>query len=119
MFPQVTTMQHGAHEQTVRIGDQFAVLRHPYRRRILAELADHDPLTETELNPVTLASHEMEPKHAALQLHHSHLPMLSEYGFIDWNRETGDVRRGPKFVEIQPLLQLLEEHQVELPVDWP
>jgi hypothetical protein len=43
------------------------------------------------------------------------LPMLAEAGFIDWVRESGEIRRGPNFEELRPFLELIEAHQDELP----
>jgi len=50
---------------------------------------------------------------------HDHLPKLESAGYIEWNRLTGQIARGPQFREIVPLLELLEEHADELPTDWP
>ncbi len=51
-------------------------------------------------------------------MQHVHLPKLEEYGFIEWDRDSHEVRKGPKFNEIQPLLELLVSHSDELPDDW-
>ncbi|MEF8936798.1 DUF7344 domain-containing protein [Halovenus amylolytica] len=50
---------------------------------------------------------------------HNHLPKLEEAGYIEWDRESGTIERGPEFDEIEPLLELIEEHSDELPYDWP
>ncbi|WP_254544885.1 transcriptional regulator [Halomarina pelagica] len=47
-----------------------------------------------------------------------HLPKLADYGFIEWDRNTHEVMKGPKFDEIRPLLELLEAHEDKLPADW-
>lgn len=54
-----------------------------------------------------------------LQLRHTHLPKLTEWGFIEWNQDTGEIAAGPRFDEIEPLLDLIERHADELPADWP
>ncbi|WP_245180854.1 hypothetical protein [Haloarcula amylovorans] len=54
-----------------------------------------------------------------LQLIHTHLPKLAEAGYIEWNRETDEVSKGPRYDEIEPLLNLLETHADELPPNWP
>lgn len=33
-----------------------------------------------------------------------HLPMLDAADFIDWNPETGEISKGERFEEIEPLL---------------
>lgn len=50
---------------------------------------------------------------------HNHLPKLEEAGYIEWDRESGTIEKGPEFDEIEPLLELIEEHSDELPQDWP
>ena len=50
---------------------------------------------------------------------HNHLPKLEEAGYIEWDRESGTIEKGPEFDEIEPLLELIEEHSEELPQDWP
>lgn len=42
-------------------------------------------------------------------------PMLAEAVFIDWDRESGEIRRGPNFEELRPLLESIVAHQDELP----
>lgn len=54
-----------------------------------------------------------------LRLVHTHLPRLEENGYIEWDRETGTISKGPQFEEIEPLLELIETHADELPPGWP
>lgn len=54
-----------------------------------------------------------------LELEHNHLPRLTEAGYVEWDRETGELSRGQNFEEIAPILTLLEDHADELPSDWP
>jgi len=53
------------------------------------------------------------------ELEHNHLPRLTEAGYVEWDRETGELSKGPNFDEIGPVLTLLEDHAGELPADWP
>lgn len=48
----------------------------------------------------------------------NHLPKLEEAGYIEWDRDTGEISKGPRFDEIKPLLELIENHADELPDDW-
>jgi len=52
-------------------------------------------------------------------LTHSHLPKLADAGYIEWDQDTGEVSRGPRFEEIEPLLELIQNHADELPPGWP
>jgi len=49
---------------------------------------------------------------------HIHLPKLEEYGFIDWDRNSNEVSKGANFEEIRPLLEMLADHEDELPEEW-
>lgn len=58
-------------------------------------------------------------KETKAALVHTHLPKLAEAGYIEWDRESGTIEKGPAFDEIEPLLELIEENAEELPRDWP
>ena len=42
------------------------------------------------------------------ELHQTHLPLLEEAGFIEWDRETEMVSKGPRFDEILAILDSME-----------
>lgn len=103
------------------LSELFEMLSHAYRRRILTAVGRANPHDEDDLPSETSPGEDDEAALALLrqQLYHVHLPKLDDAGFIDWNRETGIIRRGPRFEEIEPLLRLMNEHRDELPVNWP
>jgi len=37
---------------------------------------------------------------------------------LEWDRRNHEVVKGPNFEAIRPLLELLDDHQDELPEDW-
>ena len=97
----------------------LTVLENQYRRRVLVALLEHNPQDANDLkNPSDseLADEDLE----TLRIHmtHTHLPKLEESGFIEWDRDTNSIRKGPKFDEIRPLLELMQNHADELPDDW-
>ncbi|WP_419894496.1 DUF7344 domain-containing protein [Natrinema thermotolerans] len=47
----------------------------------------------------------------AVSMHHTHLPKLAEYGFIEWYQDDDLVVQGSCFDEISPHLRLLAEQQ--------
>ena len=97
----------------------FDVLRHPYRRRILQLVSEHNPRDEDEFSVEDLATEDDDLELLTTELYHAHLPKLAESGYIEWDEDTRTIRRGPNFDEIAPLLRLMIEHQDELPDGWP
>lgn len=54
----------------------------------------------------------------AVAMRHTHLPKLADQGLVEWDRESDEVQRGPNFVAIRPMLELLDGHADELPEGW-
>lgn len=52
------------------------------------------------------------------ELTHTNLPKFADMGFIDWDRESGELSTGPNWNEIATLLRLMQEHRDELPDEW-
>ena len=96
----------------------FASLSHPYRRRILALLAEANPRTEDELTRDGPVFDAADPERAAVDVFHVHLPKVAEAGYVSWDRDAGVVERGPRFEDVAPALRLLDDHRDELPGDW-
>lgn len=97
------------------IGRIFENLSHRYRRLILILLKQG--AVETQADVMTRSGNEREE--SEIPLIHNHLPRLDEAGYIDWDRDTGAISKGPRFNEVEPLLTLIETHADELPPDWP
>lgn len=103
-------------EETVARDELFDTLSHLRRRRILTRLRDHDSHDENEFDQ---RAPGISTESLALELFHYHLLKLTEAGFIYWNRERGVVRRGPRFHEISPLIDLVVEDRDALPAGRP
>lgn len=98
-----------------KINQIFDILSKRRRRLILLMLNNEEVGNETDL----MVRGESDGEPAQTELVHNHLPKLAEAGYIEWNRETGDISKGPHFDEIAPLLELMENHADELPPGWP
>jgi hypothetical protein len=87
------------------------------RRKLLVALLEHNPQDDT---PIVVSDDESERESLKMvvEMEHMHLPKLAEYDFIEWDRENGEVKKGAKFDEIRPLLELLSRHEDELPEGW-
>ena len=113
------TNTHGSPTKSPPTLDQlFKMFCHPARRRILHTLAQDNPRDEDGFESEYFASDE-KIEVFKRELYHNHLPKLNEAGFIDWDRETDTITRGPRFEDIQPLVTLMANHQDELPEGWP
>ncbi|GAB3667462.1 DUF7344 domain-containing protein [Halopiger thermotolerans] len=93
----------------------FDALTAVQRRRLLFALLDHNPQQVEELSGVPWSIPESEADMMAK--HHLHLPKLDADGFIDWDRDEQVVTKGPRFEEIEPLLEYLDSHREELPIE--
>lgn len=104
-------------ERETALDDMLDAVADIQRRKLLVALLDHNPQDDS---PAILAdaADETDAFERIVQMEHVHLPKLAEYGFIDWNEEGDKVSKGPNFDEIRPLLELLLDHEDELPEDW-
>ena len=93
----------------------FDILSVRYRRLILLSLKESGVKTESDL----LIRSMHDPEEIEIALNHQHLPKLEDAGYIEWDRESGKISKGPRFDEIEPILTLIENHADELPPDWP
>jgi predicted transcriptional regulator len=103
--------------ETISFDEMVDALAAFQRRSLLVALVEHNPQDDT---PVVIADSERESDavERLVSMQHVHLPKLADYGFIEWNKETHEVVKGPNFDEIRPLLELLVDHEDELPADW-
>ncbi|MDG5778162.1 transcriptional regulator [Haloarculaceae archaeon H-GB2-1] len=98
--------------------DIFDALANVHRRRLLVALLGHNPQQDTVRTPEDAHGGEKAVETLQKELYHTHLPKLEQAGFISWDQETREVRKGPRFDEIRPLLELMRDHADELPNDW-
>ena len=93
-----------------RLDELLGVLDHEYRRRILLALAD----SGDRAPPVrpSMADGD-EPDVLELELRHVHFPKLEAAGLVEWDRERDALSRGPRFDEVEPVLDALEAAKSE------
>ncbi|WP_348607918.1 hypothetical protein [Halobaculum rarum] len=78
------------------------------RRVVLMTLLD-----TTETSTATLEL-QLNHENARIHLYHSQLPRLADAGYIEWDDDTDTISKGPKFPEVEPLVQLLKEYNTAL-----
>lgn len=108
-------------EQTPDVGVSAArfdrmleALANRQRRTILVMLQRGETVSESGLHVRDASAAER----VASSVRQRHLPKLADAGFIEWDRESGDVAKGPRYGEIEPVLELMETHADELPPGW-
>nr|WP_225307792.1 MULTISPECIES: hypothetical protein [unclassified Haloarcula] len=84
------------------------------RRMILFMLKQSSPRPIVDFLPRSAGARNTET-----ELRHDDLPRLASLAYIDWDRAADEVSRGQRFDEIEPMLELFENHADELPDDWP
>lgn len=87
------------------LDDALYCLANETRRWVLAELRTAGPGQGVDQD--ALATGERRP--SAVKLYHVHLPKLDDMGLVEWNRQAGEVHRGPQFREAEALLEAVEE----------
>jgi hypothetical protein len=101
------------------LDDALDALAHRQRRRLLLALRESNP---QDYGPTASQTDggddEDDGLDVLVEMHHVHLPKLEDYGFIEWDREADEVRKGPRFETVDPLLELLDDHREELPSNW-
>jgi hypothetical protein len=94
-----------------RLDELLGVLDHEYRRRILLALADSGAESTPPVSPSAASGDE--PDVLELELRHVHFPKLEAVGLVEWDRERDALSRGPRFEEVESLLDALEAHASE------
>jgi hypothetical protein len=102
-----------------RWDDILDALADPYRRQLLVAMVEKNPQQDDDVDPLNTVNHaEVDTEALRTKLVHQHLPKLDQLGFIEWDRETGDISKGPDWEEVAPLLRLIQEHRHDLPDGW-
>ena len=95
----------------------FDTLSHPLRRRVL--MFAYRNATRDDGLPVERIEIEGDDvEQLANELHHIHLPKLDDGGYIEWDRDSNSIRRGPAFDDVESLLRLMDDNQDELLEEW-
>lgn len=85
----------------------------------MVALLAHNPQDDDDLQfPDDVTIPATESAVLETEMVHRHLPKLVDMGFIEWDRDTNEIATGPRFDEIRPLLELMDDHQHELPEAW-
>mgnify|MGYP006299749055 CR=1 FL=1 len=98
------------------LGRALDSLSDPYRRQLLVALIHDNPHNDSDTDPMDLVGDRAEDAEVLRSMMvHSHLPMLDERAYIEWDRETNSIRTGQNWTEIESVLRILGDHRDELP----
>jgi predicted transcriptional regulator len=111
----IVNEQTGEGEDTAAIQEGsldtfFEILANTYRRQLLFSLLEHDRLDD-DYSPTSadVTSSDDQESQRSIQMIHTHLPKLDDADIIEWNQDNQTVRKGSRFDEIRPLVQMLRE----------
>ncbi|WP_436924071.1 DUF7344 domain-containing protein [Halosimplex amylolyticum] len=105
-----------ASEMIERWNHAFRALTAEPRRQIVVALMEAPPGRQLSLPEAANPPYQLrDPEDLYVDLVHTHLPMLAERGFVEWEREPLTVERGPAFEEVQIVFEALHAHASELP----
>lgn len=86
------------------------------RRMIISSLLDEPEERRLPLPDAAESPNQSEDTETLrVQLHHHHLPLLAEAGYICWEKEPFVVQRGPRFNELGYILELVADSIDEIP----
>lgn len=88
-----------------------------HRRELLAALMEENGQPIQTPEDVQLGREPLDD--LQIELYHNHLPRLEEAGFIEWEKDRDVVTKGPKFGQLEPVLELFAENAEDFPVTWP
>lgn len=105
--------ENGIVEQRDRI---FDALSASPRRRLLVSLLESQSGEYVDL-PEAAFPEETDPGGRKLRSHlvHQHLPMLADYDFVRWQTKPFQVRRGPEFESLEPVVRTLADRTEAVP----
>jgi hypothetical protein len=72
-------------------------------------------LGDTAEISISTLERRINHENARVRLYHSELPKLADAGYIEWDDDSDTISKGPKFSEVEPLVQLLKEYNTAFP----
>lgn len=111
------------HPDAQRRARLLEAVGHGYRRRLIAALADGNPqpvsgqLDVGSMRPQPTETHQ-EQAATELEIVHNHLPRLEDAGYVSWDRENGQITKGPNFAEVAALLESMANGNGDVGVTW-
>lgn len=96
----------------------FRALGDTHRRRLLVALSELPHADDTLSVPEDVHLGDRDEAALELSLYHTHLPLLEQAGYVQWDEAADRVGVGDAFDEIRPVLRLLHDNRADLPDGW-
>lgn len=81
------------------------------RRQIIGSLLESPPDQPVSLpEAANMPEYRLDPEELQLDLVHHHLPLMAEYGFIEWEKTPFTVKRGQRFEEVAAVLLAIDTY---------
>lgn len=111
------TVRMSEESTSVPVDTQLEAVAHADRRRLLLALLDERADGELPLD-VEEVDFGTGREELWISMYHSHLPKLEHHGFVEVTSDHRTVTTGPRFGDIEPLLELLEANRNRFAGDW-
>lgn len=107
-----------APDRSIDVDAVHELLADSRRRRLVKHLRENRRATLEECVLTAAAANGNEPldetqDRVRVSLVHNHLPRLEDHGVIEYDRENGDVTATPAIAELEPVLDRLDEADVD------
>jgi uncharacterized protein (DUF2344 family) len=88
----------------------FEALANEHRRKLLIALLDENPQDAAVYASEAVDAEAANPEHRLrTAMYHIHLPKLVDYELIEWHTDTREIVKGPRFEEVRPLLERIDD----------
>lgn len=101
--------EYGGESPSSRINSMMELLARRPRRLVLFHL-----LRVPSNDGADVLDETAKTEQARIEMNHLHLPKLEAMGYVEWDRDSNTVTRGPRFDEIVPVLGLLRDYAGEV-----
>jgi hypothetical protein len=89
----------------------FRTLTAGPRRQILGSLLEVPPDRSLSLpEAANMPDYRIDPETLRQELVHRHLPLMAKAGFVEWERDPFEVRRGPAFDDVAAVLLAIVDY---------